>query len=65
MSKAKETLKCCGGCGENKPAENFSRNRLAKDGRQWHCKQCMSDHGKVRKRGIKEGWWQVTKKVAV
>lgn len=49
--------KHCGGCDTIKPTEDFANNRRAKDGRQWHCRQCMSEHGKIRKAAIKDGSW--------
>jgi len=33
-------MKRCTKCSEIKPYEQFSKNRAAKDGLQWHCKTC-------------------------
>ena len=34
-------IKECKKCGEEKPYENFSKNRRRKDGFQDHCKSCI------------------------
>jgi hypothetical protein len=49
--------KHCGGCGQVKPEDQFARNRLAPDGRQYHCKTCKNEHSKIRKAAIKDGTW--------
>lgn len=49
--------KHCGGCETVKPADDFATNRRAKDGRQFHCKQCLNAYSKVRKAAIKDGSW--------
>lgn len=49
--------KHCGGCGQIKPEDDFANNRRAKDGRQYHCKQCLNAYSKVRKAAIKDGTW--------
>jgi hypothetical protein len=49
--------KHCGGCDQTKPEDQFARNRLAPDGRQWHCKSCKNEHSKIRKAAIKDGTW--------
>jgi hypothetical protein len=49
--------KHCGGCDQTKPEDQFAKNRLAPDGRQWHCKTCKNEHSRIRKAAIKEGTW--------
>lgn len=54
--------KHCGGCSTVKHIDDFANNRRAKDGRQYHCRECMNEHGRMRKALIKSGEWQVTKR---
>jgi len=51
--------KHCGGCGQIKPEDEFAKNRLAPDGRQWHCRECLNAYSVVRKAAIKKGTWRV------
>lgn len=54
--------KHCGGCETVKSIDDFATNRLAKDGRQYHCRECLNAYSKVRKAAIKDGTWNVTRK---
>ena len=51
--------KHCGGCGQVKPDDQFASNKLAPDGRQYHCRECMNAYSVVRKAAIKDGTWGV------
>ena len=49
--------KHCGGCGQTKPVTQFANNRRAKDGRQYHCRECLNAYSVIRKASIKDGTW--------
>jgi hypothetical protein len=50
--------KHCGGCNQTKLLNDFAHNKLAPDGRQYHCRACMNAYSVVRKAAIKEGKWK-------
>ncbi|QNL30547.1 HNH endonuclease [Gordonia phage SpeedDemon] len=39
-------MKTCSRCGEAKPADDFHRDRRAKDGRSYHCKECAKSRAR-------------------
>lgn len=49
ISKIEITEKVCNECGEEKPAEDFWKNKRKKDGRHPTCKVCCSYLKKIRK----------------
>jgi len=49
--------KHCGGCDQTKPVTQFANNKRAKDGRQYHCRECLKAYSVIRKAAIKEGTW--------
>jgi len=50
--------KHCGGCDQTKLLNDFAHNKLAPDGRQYHCRECLNAYSVVRKAAIKEGTWK-------
>ena len=55
--QTKMKTKHCGGCDQTKPLTEFANNKLAKDGRQYHCRTCLNAYSVVRKAAIKNGSW--------
>jgi hypothetical protein len=55
--------KHCGGCDETKPEDEFATNRRAKDGRQYHCRQCLNAYSVIRKAAIKDGTWHPVRRL--
>lgn len=49
--------KHCGGCETVKPIDDFATNRRAKDGKQYHCRECLNAYSVIRKAAIKDGTW--------
>ena len=56
-------MKKCAKCGRELPEENFSKNKAAKDGLQYYCKECQSRDAKERMRQKKtnSNYWVVLK----
>jgi hypothetical protein len=49
-----ESTKRCGRCGEDRPLEQFTRNRRTRDGRGNWCKPCFSAYNRGRYRQSRE-----------
>jgi len=39
--------KICTKCGKEKPKAQFHKYKLAKDGLNWHCKDCVNEYHRV------------------
>ena len=43
LPEQKTSSKTCSKCGEDKPLTDFHKNKVAKDGLTYHCKECMRE----------------------
>lgn len=49
------TTKTCSKCGKEKPADEFYKNKLSKDGYEWRCKECVKAATRRREQENPEG----------
>ena len=45
-------MKTCSRCKEEKPLDQFNRDRMVTDGRQRYCKACMKAYNRTPKRKV-------------
>jgi len=55
MPKQEDGMKICSKCGLEKPVECFAKNKANKDGLQYHCQQCISEHYNSKRDQSKAG----------
>lgn len=53
-------MKTCSRCGEAKSIDNFSKNKLTRDGLESRCRSCKAELYQARKNGLSEWYKQRT-----